>query len=200
MTAPPLTRRLAPAVLALVAALAIGCGDDSREEGGVPRDEARALLDSLDQADQQFNKDCGELEESTVPAIQEQVQELPTTVDPELRRALDESVAELPELARDCEEPEPETTPIEPVPTEPIEPTTPPAVTPTEPEVETKTKEETETEEEEPAEEEKPEPDKVPKPKPEPGGGGGAGDDSGLGQGRGSFKTDGAAAEEGTAG
>lgn len=200
MTAPPLIRRLAPAALAIVAALAVGCGEDSREEGGVPRDEARALLDSLDQADQQFNKDCDELEGSTLPAIQQRVQELPPTIDPELRRALDESVAELPELARDCEEPEPETTPIEPVPTEPIEPTTPPTVTPTEPETETKTKEKPEPkeEEEEPPEEEKPEPDKAPKPKPEPGGG--AGDDSGLGQGRGSFKTDGAAAEERTAG
>jgi outer membrane biosynthesis protein TonB len=152
---------------ALVAFGLSSCGG-SDDAGLLPADDAGALLQLLDQAEQTFeDESCDELD-STLTALDGAVDGLPDAdVDRRLRTTLNAEIQDLTEMAERCEPPveveEPAPTPAPaPVPAPP--PTTVPETTPPTP-VEPTT-EETETEEEPPPEDEEPE-EKAPKPPPE---------------------------------
>jgi len=167
----------------LAAALAAGCGGE--EKGApLPRAQAASIVSNLDEIRRRMEAEnaCGDIVEEDYPAIEAELARLPEDVDPDLRRALKDSVKRLRELtdeecqrikeekkaARPDPEPVPEPVPVpepEPVPTTPTEPEeTVPEDTVPEPEPEP---------EPEPRPEPQPEPPKQPKPPkvtPQPGG------------------------------
>ena len=127
--------------LACLLALALGlaaCGGGD-ESALLPGPRADALLEALDQVDQDVSRrDCDGAEEA-LTALRRQVQGLPRRVDRDLRARLEEGTATLErQAAEQCAEPEPtetteptETVPTETVPTETTE-TVPTETTPTE--------------------------------------------------------------------
>jgi len=168
----PKTRLLASAGT-LFALLLAGCGAD--EEAGIPARDARELTQALDELEEDFDdRMCDELPGS-VADLETQVEELPASVDPELRAALGEGVARLDQLGNDCK-PLPEPDPTETAPTTPTEPTEPTETEDTETEdtqtEKTETEQETETETQT---ETQPEPDDSAAPGEAPGRGRGRG-------------------------
>jgi hypothetical protein len=78
------------------AALAAGCGDDEGRQ--IPRDEARALISRLQEADRRLSQDppvCGDLAEDTIPALEQQAAALPDDVDSDVRQTLEDGIAHL---------------------------------------------------------------------------------------------------------
>jgi hypothetical protein len=143
---------------AAVAALA-GCGGSDEPEGtGLPQDTASELERRLDEIERRYRVAtddgepgaCADIENDSIPAVNELVDGLPQDVDPDIRQAVEESFSRLEELTRaDCAEVEPAETEPEtvPAPTETIPETTPEETT-------------TETTPEEAPKEEKPKKDK----------------------------------------
>jgi hypothetical protein len=148
----PLLVFLSLALGALCALALVACGSD--DEGTIPPTNAQALLDDLEDAQaERDEQDCPGLVDAAGNLITD-VEELPDTVDPEVRTALADGAQNLQDLANDeskCEPTGP-TGPTGPQ-TEAIEPTTTDAFTET-------TTTETTTTEEEKVQPEKPE--KVP--------------------------------------
>jgi hypothetical protein len=160
-------RGLALACL-LSAALLAGCGG---EEKGTPLPpaQAAAIVSELDEIRRRMEAEnaCGDIVEEDYPAIEAELARLPEDVDPDLRRALKDSVTRLRELTdEECERikeekkaarPDPEPVP-DPVPVPEPEPT---PTTPTEPE-------ETVPDETVPEPDPIPTPDPIPEPAPKP--------------------------------
>jgi outer membrane biosynthesis protein TonB len=151
------------AALGVASALAlVACGDDDEIENKLKRSDARSLLAELEQVRESFAAgDCTSAEVDA-QALASEVEDLPQSVDEELRRGLNNGANNLVTLvARDCEAPtEPTTTEEEPTTTEEEEPTT--------------TEEEPTTTEEEPTDETTTE-DTTTTTEPPPSGGGGIG-------------------------
>lgn len=95
------TRHRTLVALALAATVFVaGCGD---RKGMIPKADAQTILSQLDQLDQQMSSgDCDNIA-STVSDLQEQVSQLPTSVDSRLRARIEEGLANLSTQApRDC--------------------------------------------------------------------------------------------------
>jgi hypothetical protein len=140
------TRATRNRILALAAACAASlavaaCGSD--EEGGdpIPSDVAARLEQRLNVVEAQFKEAggaCEDLQNETFQVIEQDLQSLPEDVDPDVRRALEESFVRLRDLsASECDDEKgQETTPTE-TETTPTETETTPTeteTTPTEPE------------------------------------------------------------------
>jgi hypothetical protein len=134
-------------ILALAAcgvALAVGgCGSDEEEGNPIPADTAGRLQQRLEVVEAQFEHGggaCNDILDETFPVIEQDLRSLPEDVDPDVRRALEDSFVRLRELiGSDCDEERgEETTPTETettetVPTVPTETeTTPTETEPTE--------------------------------------------------------------------
>ena len=147
---------LAIALAGAALALPVGCGGSDEPEGkGLPQATASELERRVDEIERRYRVAvdegkpgaCDDIQNDSIPAVNELVGGLPQDVDPDIRQAVEESFARLEELTRsDCSgvettETEPETVP-----------------TPTETEPETTPEETTtETTEEKPPKENKPE-------------------------------------------
>jgi len=99
MTHSPAHRILVSAALAATLLVA-GCGDTA---GLIPESDAQSILTGLDRLEQQIDDgDCDNVP-ATVADLQEQVSELPRSVDARLRARIEEGLANLATLApRDC--------------------------------------------------------------------------------------------------
>lgn len=155
----------------------VGCGSDDESAGEpLPQDAVAAIVDRLDEVQDRYDDGtnnnnrgaCQDIEKDSYKAIDASVEGLPRDVDPDVRKALEESLSRLQELTREgCANvedirTEPETTPEPtPPPRAPVEPELPPEQTDTQ---------------EEPHEEQ----DKQ-KPKKDDGDGGGGTDPDGQG-------------------
>lgn len=145
---------LSVALGALAAVALASCGGDDDDDGTIPPENASAMLQDLDDARGELDElDCDSLGDAAGNLLDE-INNLPDTVDPEVRTALVEGAQNLQSQASDESQCEPATT--EQTTTEP--PTT--EETTTEP---TTTEETTTTE----PEEDKEKPPKEPKPAPE---------------------------------
>jgi hypothetical protein len=164
--------------LALAACLvAVGCGSDD-EGAPIPADIADQLQTRLDEVQRRFDFGggaCADIQDDSLPAVEDMLASLPDNVDPDVREALTDGFDRLFVLTDEqCEEPdqtetaEPEP---EPVPPETTETAPPPETTETTPPP-------TETEAPQPTETE-------PAPLPGEGGdaGGAEGGDAGGGEG-----------------
>ena len=164
MTAPAATRLAATALAALAFA---GCGGEEEEGPQIPRGDASALINRLEEAQRRSDPfRCNDLRKDTLPALERQLAALPENVDPDVRSTVEDGIAHLSRLVdEECElgqQTETETTPTAPSET----PTTPPPT-------------ETEPEETTPA---PTTPEPAPEPEPEaPGGGGTPAPDDGSG-------------------
>lgn len=136
-------RRRHLATLAAGAALLIptGCGSSDEKEGEpLPQDAVAAISQRLDEVQRRYDAGtrdnnpgaCEDIEDDSYRAIDATVEGLPADVDPDVRKALEESLSRLQELTRegcaDVEErrPEPETTPQETPPPQTVpQPTVP---------------------------------------------------------------------------
>jgi hypothetical protein len=129
-------------LLALGACLATaGCGSDDEKGSPIPAEQATALLGRLDEAENRLANGsegaCKDILDDTMPEVGKIIDSLPSSVDPDVRDALEESFDNLWSLVdSECQELKPDepaqTTPTEPdttetieIPTETIE-TTPP--------------------------------------------------------------------------
>ena len=116
-----------------------GCGGDDEEKGRpIPADAAAQLQQRLDVVERQFEVAggaCADLQKETFPVIEDDLNALPADVDPDVRRALEESFTRLRELtSAECDEEKgQETTPTETTPTVPTETETVPTETETVP-------------------------------------------------------------------
>ena len=132
-------RKLAAAA-AIAASLALAaCGGDDEPEPSIPLEDAEALVATLDEVRE--NVDVGSCLVATdkVQEFQDELGQLPSEVDDEVRDGLERGAQDLLGLVDEqCEEPEPETTTEETTPettteeTEPTEPTQPTEPTTTE--------------------------------------------------------------------
>jgi hypothetical protein len=154
--------RSVAAGLGAAAALAAGCGES--EGRPIPSGGAQDIVAALEDVQQGVDASaCTNVRQSSLPQLQDEVDDLPSSVDRDVRTTLEDGVGRLEELVRaECQEP------AEPAPTTPE-----PDVTP----------------EPDPQPEPTPEPDPTPQPT-EPDGttppdGGGTGD-GGTGNGNGS--------------
>jgi hypothetical protein len=136
------------------ALVAAGCGsDEEKPKPSIPAASVQELEVRLDEVQRRFDSGtdennpgaCADLEEDTFPAIQDLLDGLPSSVDPEVKDTLEEGLARLRELTQEgCAGVEPtetetteettpletETTPPETVTTPPETETTPPPTTP----------------------------------------------------------------------
>jgi hypothetical protein len=126
--------------LVLVACLvAAGCGSDD-EGAGIPADSAQQLQDRLDEIQRRFEFGggaCADIQNDSLPAVEDLINSLPEDVDADVRQALTDGFQRLFVLTDEqCEEPqtetepEPEPEPV-PVPTDTTETTAPPETTET---------------------------------------------------------------------
>lgn len=139
--------------LALAACLvAAGCGSDDEGEG-IPADSAEQLQDRLDEIQRRFEFGggaCADIQNDSLPAVEDLINSLPEDVDADVRQALTDGFERLFVLTDEqCEEPQTQTEPEpapEPVPV-PTETTEPPETTETiPPPTETEAPPETDTE------------------------------------------------------
>jgi hypothetical protein len=137
-----------------LAALSIGaamlgvaaCGSSDKKEGAaLPRASVASISQRLDEVERRYESGternnagaCEDIENDSYKAIDATIQDLPDDVDPDVRKALEDSVARLKELTRDgCsnvkEEPRKEdTTPQETVPQQTVPQETAPEQTDT---------------------------------------------------------------------
>ena len=185
-------RRTHTTLLALgcAAALGAGCGGSDEPKGKpIPRALAASLNKELDAVQRRFDEGgpgpCGDIEDRSQPDVERLLAQIPSNVDPEVRRALRQSFDRLWQLAgQQCNDTEPEPEP------EPTVPEPEPEPLPTQPEPEP-TQPEPEPEPTTPAPEPEPQPGP---PTPTPpgnnrngngnggggGGGGGNGNDGGA--------------------
>jgi hypothetical protein len=116
-----------------------GCGGDDEEKGRpIPADSAAQLQERLNVVQRQFDVAggaCKDLQDETFRVIEDDLNALPSDVDPDVRSALEESFTRLQELTSEqCDEEKgQETTPTETTPTVPPETETVPTETETAP-------------------------------------------------------------------
>jgi PBP1b-binding outer membrane lipoprotein LpoB len=157
------------AALLGAAALMAGCGSDEEEpEPSIPAASAEAIEVRLDEVQRRYQEGtendnpgaCEDIADDSFPAIQDQIDNLPSSVDKEVRDTLVAGLAHLVDLVEsgcaDVEQTDTETT-EETTPTETV--TTPPETETTPPETETTPPETT--------------PQQPTTPQQDPGGGGG---------------------------
>jgi hypothetical protein len=83
-----------PTALALLAALALlgaGCGSDSEKGKPIPPGVATTLQNRLDVIESQFNAGagaCSDILDKTQPVVERDLQQVPSSVDPDVRKAL----------------------------------------------------------------------------------------------------------------
>jgi cell division septation protein DedD len=125
------------ALLAAAALLVAGCGSD-KEGKPIPATQATELERQLDSIERRFDFGdgaCADIEDKSIPAVRQQLDSIPSSVDSDVRDALRQSFDRLFELtASQCDEQKNQkTTPTETTTTEttPTE-TTPKETTPTE--------------------------------------------------------------------
>jgi hypothetical protein len=128
--------------LALAACVvAAGCGSDDEGEG-IPANIAQQMEDRLEEIQRRFEFGggaCADIQNDSLPAVEDLINSLPEDVDADVRQALTDGFERLFVLTNEqCEEPqtqtEPDTAPEPvPVPTEPTETTPPPETTDTAP-------------------------------------------------------------------
>jgi len=162
---------LAIGLAGVAVALPGGCGGSDEPEGkGLPGATASELERRLDEIERRYREAvdndnvgaCDDIQNDSIPAVNQLVSGLPDDVDPDVRQAVEESFNRLEELTRsECSEVKPTETETEPE----------PLPTPTETTPETTTEE---TEPETTPEEEKPEEKQKKKDKEDKGNGGGA--------------------------
>ncbi len=164
----PRARRPAVTValaLAGIAVAGVGCGG---EEGRpIPARSAQDIVARLDEVERRVDaRECKDVREESLPAIEREIDDLPSNVDADVRTTLADGLGRLDELIEaECVEP-PKPAPLEPTPEPEPEPQPDPIPTP------------------EPEPEPAPEPaEPDPPPEPDPGGGGGGGGDDGGGSG-----------------
>jgi hypothetical protein len=148
-------RILTTLLLVLAAALAAGCGADDEPKPSIPADSAQALEGRLAEVQRRFDVGggaCADIADDSQPAVESILSSLPSSVDADVRSALEQSFDRLFELAAEqckgeeqpstspetdttdttetqtTETTETETTDTSPTETEPTE-TTPPTVT-----------------------------------------------------------------------
>jgi hypothetical protein len=132
---PPLPALIAALALGLAVPFAAACGEE--REGLIGPNRAADMQEHLDRIDELVAGGRCEGVSDRLRALAAEIQDLPQSVDPELRSRLEEGVANLetqaPEECRDqnTTETTPETVPEETVPEETTPPeTTPPETTP----------------------------------------------------------------------
>ena len=132
MIAPSATRPLAATATALVALALAGCGKDKQAGPQIPRADAAALINRLQEAERRSEPlRCNDLRKDTVPALERQLQALPDNIDADVRSTLEDGIAHLRELVdQECENAQPDT-PTDTTPTTPTETQTTPAPTQT---------------------------------------------------------------------
>jgi hypothetical protein len=127
------------AAAAVVAAVGVaGCGGSDKEEGAqIPRADAAALINRLQEAERRSDPfRCNDLRKDTLPALEREVQALPDNVDADVRSTVEDGVAHLSELVdQQCEsdkqDTKTDTTPTTPTETEPAPTQTQTQPTPT---------------------------------------------------------------------
>jgi hypothetical protein len=142
-------------VLLLAAGLAVGCGSDDEPEGDpIPQQAAADIESRLAEVERRMDAGggaCADIQNDTKPAVDSIVTSLPSSVDPDVRSALQDSVDRLFDLTeQECDEQKGQDTEVQPEPPPETETETETDTTPTETLPE-------ETEEAPPPEEEQPE-------------------------------------------
>jgi len=102
------------AMAAFACALTLAACGGGSDEGTIPQDEGQAILDQLAQVDQQVSDGECDAAEATALDLAEEINNLPSEVDGELRQTLITASGRLIEQTRDpqqCKEPEPEPPP-----------------------------------------------------------------------------------------
>ena len=127
--------------------LAAGCGsDEEKPEPSIPAASVEELERYLDEAQRRFDSGteennpgaCADIEDDTFPNIQRVMDDLPSSVDPEVRDTLEDGLARLRELTQEgCSGVEPTETETTEEPPPPETVTTPPETETTPPETET---------------------------------------------------------------
>ena len=171
-----MTPRLHHILLAILAALALlgaGCGQDEEKGKPIPSAQASELQKQLDSINGRFNFGdgaCKDIQKDNVPTVDQILSQIPSSVDRDVRNALRDSFERLFQLtASQCDEQKgQDTTPTETETTPTQTETTPTETQPTE----------TETT---PTQTQPEKPDKKPKKDKGPGGGGGTGQPKGNG-------------------
>ncbi|MFL5910022.1 MAG: hypothetical protein ACJ768_05570 [Gaiellaceae bacterium] len=103
-----MTRRVRqPVVLALAAALLLpvaGCGSSDKKGDPIAKADADQIVARLQEAKRRASPlRCNDLRRDTIPALQDQVASLPTTVDADVRQTLSDGVNHLNDLVnQDC--------------------------------------------------------------------------------------------------
>lgn len=157
-TMPKLHSKQVPATVAAVLALSLGACGSEQDRNLLTDGRSTALLDLLDQAEQEFEDDDCDALAGTIEEFQAEVSEISGEVSQDVRDALATEAEDLASLSDECQPPEPAPVP-EPEPAPVPEP--------------------------EPAPEPEPEPQPEPEPEPEPVPPDDGGDDNGDGSGGG---------------
>jgi len=137
------SRHLAVLLAGAAVVVGIGCGSEEKKAGpGVPKETATQLVTELDLVQKRIDAtrengtigSCGDVDAKSYPDIQRIVEGLPQDTDPDVRSALEQSIAQLKklteaecsDLAREIKDQE-ETVPdqVVPPPVTPPQPTTP---------------------------------------------------------------------------
>ena len=170
-----MTRRIITTLLLMAAVTATGCGADEEPKPSIPANSAQELQARLDEVQRRFDAGggaCGDIVNDSQPAVESILASLPSSVDADVRGAVDESFDRLFELsAEQCDDQEESTTPTETETTDTTE-------TETTDTTETETTETTETETT--PTETTPTTETVPPPPDDDGGTGGGGAGPGL--------------------
>ena len=122
----------------------VGCGGSDDPEGtGLPQDTAAELERRLDEIERRYRVAvddgepgaCDDIENDSIPAVNDLVDGLPQDVDPDIRQAVEESFSRLEDLTRsDCAGVEPTETETQPDPAPVPEETVPETTEETTPE------------------------------------------------------------------
>ena len=179
----PRARRPAVTVALALAGIAVaGVGCDADEGRPIPASSAQDIVARLDEVERRVDaRECKDVREESLPAIEREIDDLPSNVDADVRTTLADGLGRLDELIEaECVEP-PKAAPLEPTPEPEPVPQPDPIPTP------------------EPEPEPEPEPTEPAVPTaPDPGGdggddggGGGGGSDGGGGENGGGGGSDG---------
>jgi hypothetical protein len=112
------TPRIITTLLLVIAAIAAaGCGADEETKPSIPAEDAQALEARLDEVQRRFDAGggaCGDIVNDSQPAVEAILASLPSSVNADVRGAVDESFDRLFELsAEQCDDEEESTTPTE---------------------------------------------------------------------------------------
>ena len=103
------------AILALVASLAVaGCGSDNESQGDLPPDDAATLLGQLEEVEANLDVGSCFVAADEADNLIADIQDLPSSVDGDLRRALENGAEQLRVLLEDPDQCERPTTTSEP--------------------------------------------------------------------------------------